>query len=102
MFRLDLQRLTLLLALVAGLLTFANSFFAGYTTQRDQLFEQTLEANRAYARKLADTTDRFFLNSRRELAYAAQALSSKFEDPARHGTAKRSDSSSTAISSTEQ
>lgn len=82
MFRLDLQRLTLLLALVAGLLTFANSFFAGYTTQRDQLFEQTLEANRAYARKLADTTDRFFLNSRRELAYAAQALSSTFDEPA--------------------
>ena len=82
MFRLDLQRLTLLLALVAGLLTFANSFFAGYSTQRDQLFEQTLEANRAYARKLADTTDRFFVESRRELAYAAQALSSTFDDPA--------------------
>ena len=87
MFRLDLQRLTLLLALVAGLLTFANSFFAGYTTQRDQLFEQTLEANRAYARKLADTTDRFF--PRRSMS-------------PRHGTAKRSASSSTAISSTEQ
>ena len=47
MSRLDLQKLTLLLALVAGLLTFANSFFAGYSSQRDQLFDQTLEANRA-------------------------------------------------------
>ena len=75
-------KLTLLLALVAGLLTFANSFLAGYTSQRDQLFEQTLEANRAYARKLADTTDQFFLNSRRELAYAAEVLSTRFDDPA--------------------
>nr|WP_232003860.1 hypothetical protein [Stutzerimonas stutzeri] len=39
MSRLDLQKLTLLLALVAGLLTFANSFFAGYSSQRDQLFD---------------------------------------------------------------
>ncbi len=81
MSRLDLQKLTLLLALVAGLLTFGNSFFASYSSQRDQLFEQTLEANRAYARKLADTTDQFFLNSRRELAYAAEVLSTRFADP---------------------
>ncbi|MCQ4261970.1 GGDEF domain-containing protein [Stutzerimonas stutzeri] len=81
MSRLDLQKLSLLLALVAGLLTFGNSFFAGYSSQRDQLFEQTLEANRAYARKLAETTDQFFLNSRRELAYAAQVLSTRFDDP---------------------
>jgi diguanylate cyclase (GGDEF)-like protein len=82
MFWLDLQKLTLLLALIAGLLTFGNSFFAGYSSQRDQLFEQTLEANRAYARKLAETTDQFFLNSRRELAYAAEVLSTRFDDPA--------------------
>ena len=80
MYKLDLQKLTLLLALLAGFLTFGNSFFAGYSTQRDQLFEQTLEANRAYARKLADITDRFFLNSRRELAYAAESLSTRFDD----------------------
>ncbi|BFN27694.1 putative diguanylate cyclase YdaM [Pseudomonas sp. SCT] len=80
MYKLDLQKLTLLLALLAGFLTFGNSFFAGYFTQRDQLFEQTLEANRAYARKLADITDRFFLNSRRELAYAAESLSTRFDD----------------------
>lgn len=35
MSRLDLQKLTLLLALLAGLLTFGNSFFAGYSSQRD-------------------------------------------------------------------
>lgn len=90
MSRLDLQKLTLLLALVAGLLTFANSFFAGYSSQRDQLFDQTLEANRAYARKLADTTDQFFVNSRRELAFAAETLSTRFDDPeARDSETKR-------------
>ena len=89
MSRLDLQKLTLLLALVAGLLTFGNSFFAGYKSQRDQLFEQTLEANRAYARKLADTTDQFFLNSRRELAYAAEVLSTRFADPSARDKAAR-------------
>lgn len=88
--RLDLQKLTLLLALVAGLLTFANSFFAGYSSQRDQLFEQTLEANRAYARKLADVTDKFFVNSSRELAFAAETLSTRFDDPvARDNETKR-------------
>ncbi|ANF27853.1 diguanylate cyclase [Stutzerimonas stutzeri] len=90
MSRLDLQKLTLLLALVAGLLTFGNSFFAGYKSQRDQLFEQTLEANRAYARKLADTTDQFFVNSLRELAFAAETLSTRFNDPdARDSETKR-------------
>ena len=85
MSRLDLQKLTLLLALVAGLLTFANSFFAGYSSQRDQLFDQTLEANRAYA-----TTDQFFVNSRRELAFAAETLSTRFDDPeARDSETKR-------------
>ena len=39
----DLRRLIMLLSVIVALLTFANSFYASYQTQRDLLMRHTLE-----------------------------------------------------------
>ncbi|SEP80692.1 diguanylate cyclase (GGDEF) domain-containing protein [Azotobacter beijerinckii] len=74
MHRVDLRRLILLLTIAATLLTFAISFHASYQTLRSQLMGQTLEANRAYAAKLAHSTDNFLKAAQRQLAYSAALL----------------------------
>ncbi|MFV8766288.1 diguanylate cyclase, partial [Yersinia enterocolitica] len=52
-FRLDLGRLILILAVMSAFVTLANSFYASYRVQRQLLIDNTLEANRVYATKLA-------------------------------------------------
>ncbi len=78
--RLDLRTLILLLAIVSALLTFANTFIATYHTQREQLTEQTLEANRAYAVKLAEISQQFFLDLQSQLAFSADVLAERYGD----------------------
>ncbi len=78
--RLDLGRLILLLAIASALLTLANLFHASYRVQRQLLIDSTLEANRVYAAKLADSTHQFLLAAQRQLAYSAVRLSGRFDD----------------------
>ena len=47
------------LALLVVLVTFANTFYAGYLQQREMLIRNTLESNQAYATKAAGLTDGF-------------------------------------------
>ena len=61
--RLDLRRLILLLAIASALLTLANIFHASYQVQRQLLIDTTLEANRVYAAKLADSTQHFLTSA---------------------------------------
>jgi len=56
-FRLDLRRLILILAVTSAFVTLANSFYASYSVQRQLLIDNTLEANRGYATKLASSTE---------------------------------------------
>lgn len=74
MHHLDLRGLILLLTITATLLTFLNSFHASYQTLHRQLIAQTLEANRAYAAKLAHSTDNFLKAAQQQLAYSAGLL----------------------------
>ncbi|GAB3395475.1 diguanylate cyclase [Azotobacter armeniacus] len=74
MHHLDLRRLILLLTITATLLTFANSFHASYQTLHHQLIAQALETNRAYAAKLAHSTDNFLKAAQQQLAYSADLL----------------------------
>ncbi|MFC3607910.1 sensor domain-containing diguanylate cyclase [Stutzerimonas tarimensis] len=80
MFKIDLRKLILSLVVVSAALSFANSFLASYHTQRDQLMGQTLETNRAYAAKLADVTEGFFVATQDQLAYSAEILAAGFAD----------------------
>ncbi|HAL21801.1 MAG TPA: diguanylate cyclase, partial [Stenotrophomonas sp.] len=72
--RLNLGKLILALALLSTLIALANTLLASYRVQRDQLVGNTLEANRVYSSKLAETTQNFLLSAQQQLAYAATRL----------------------------
>jgi hypothetical protein len=76
----DLRRLILALTLCSAVLPFANTFYAGYTVQRQQLIDNTLQSNAAYARKLAKSTDDFLQSTLQQLAYTAHLLSGHMQD----------------------
>ena len=69
--RLKLRRLVTALALASGVIAFANTLYAAYLVQREQLIANTLEANRAYAVKLAEVTDLYIESLQRQLALSA-------------------------------
>ncbi len=81
--RLNLGKLILALALLSAIIALANTLLASYRVQRDQLVGNTLEANRVYATKLAETTQNFLLAAQQELAYAATRLGQDDLDPQR-------------------
>ncbi|MBM9913021.1 MULTISPECIES: sensor domain-containing diguanylate cyclase [Stenotrophomonas] len=80
--RLNLGKLILALALLSAVIALANTLLASYRVQRDQLVGNTLEANRVYATKLAETTQNFLLAAQQQLAYAATRLGNSDMDPA--------------------
>lgn len=77
---LKLNRLILLLAITATILTFLNSFYSNYEVQKELLITQAIDVNRAYASKLSDTTNVFLSSTTQQLAYAAKNLSNKMND----------------------
>lgn len=76
----DLRRLILGLTLCSALLPFANTFYAGYTVQRQQLIDTTQDGNAVYARKLAKSTDDFLQSALQQLAYTAKLLARHMDD----------------------
>ncbi|MGV8841886.1 MAG: diguanylate cyclase [Pseudomonas sp.] len=82
LFRVDLRRLILLLAIISVLITLAGSFYASYRVQRQLLIDNTLESNRAYAAKLANSTEAFLQSAQQQLAYSAGLLTERFENQA--------------------
>ncbi len=81
-FRWDLRSLILLLTLVTALVTLLNSFYASYRVQYQLLIDNALEANHAYASKLASSTETYLQASQQQLAYAAPLLAGQFDDVA--------------------
>lgn len=78
----DLRRLILVLTLCSAIVPFANTFYAGYAAQRQQLIDSSLKANYAYANKLAKSTDDFLQSALQQLAYTAQLLPTHMHDGA--------------------
>ena len=78
--RLNLRRLFLILTIAAVLLTFANSYYVTYQVQKQLLIDSTLEANRVYATKLAETTNNFLQNAQQQLAVSAQILAANIDN----------------------
>jgi len=72
--RLNLGTLILALALLSTVVALGNTLLASYRVQREQLIGNTLEANRVYANKLAETTQNFVLGAQQQLAYSAAGL----------------------------
>lgn len=84
-FRVDLRRLILLLAVFSALVMLANAFYAAHRVQRDLLIQETLDANEAYAAKVAATTDHYLRLAQRQLSFGAAALAAAMREgePAR-------------------
>lgn len=74
MSRIYLRQLILGLTLISILLTLTNVIISSYRVQRDLLLETSLEANRTYAMKLADSTNLFLTDVLLQLRYSADAL----------------------------
>ena len=77
-FRWDLRSLILLLTLITALVTLLNSFHASYRVQYQLLIDNALEANHAYASKLASSTETYLQASQQQLAYAAGLMARDF------------------------
>ncbi|TBU87778.1 sensor domain-containing diguanylate cyclase [Phytopseudomonas dryadis] len=80
--RIDLRQLILALTLVSVVLTLANALYSSYQVQEDLLIRTTLEANRVYAAKLADSTDNFLAATQQQLAYSHADIVEALERPA--------------------
>ena len=79
-------RITLLLLIVAlGVLTamiaFVNALAAAQIVQKEQLIARSLEANRAYAAKLAATVDLYIGSVQRQLEVSASRLPALLSSP---------------------
>ncbi|WP_217895537.1 sensor domain-containing diguanylate cyclase [Oceanospirillum sanctuarii] len=79
---LTLNRLILLLAFSAAMLTLLNSFYASYQVQKKQLIQHELNSNFAYATKLASTTNNFLKAAQQQLAFAAGEIQGQIHDSA--------------------
>ncbi|QFI55205.1 diguanylate cyclase [Aeromonas simiae] len=73
-FRLNLSHLTLALTAFTLLAVLGNSFYATYRVQRELLIASTLESNRAYAAKLAESVGLMLDSAQRQLAFSAETL----------------------------
>ena len=81
----SLRRLILWLCVLSIVVAAAISLYAGHRVQRDLLVAQTLESNRAYAAKLASTTQSMLLNALSMLEVAAARLAINLRpDPVQH------------------
>lgn len=79
--QLNLQRLILALATLSALVMLGNAVWASYQVQRKQLIDSTLEANRVYANKLAQTTQHFVLSAQQQLASSAAHIGRHLDQP---------------------
>jgi len=87
---LTLRALILVFVLLAALATLGNSLVVAYNVQRAALIHSTLEANRAYAAKVASSIGEFLGSARRNLAYSSGILANHFgEAPVLHAEAMR-------------
>ncbi|WP_428775304.1 sensor domain-containing diguanylate cyclase [Vibrio sp.] len=81
-FKLDLRNLILALAIFGVLITLSNAMYSIYHVQRDLLINKTMESNRVYAEKLAQTTDTFLDSAIHQLEFSAATISTIIDDDA--------------------
>lgn len=79
--RINLRGLVLALTVVSAVAATANALYASYRVQREQLIANTLEANRVYAAKLAESAGNFLKGAQQQLAYSARHLAMRIDEP---------------------
>ncbi len=80
--RINLRQLILLLAVFSAAVMLAGGMVGAYQVQRQQLMANTLEANEAFATKLARTTSDMLLRAQANLACSADLLARSGMAPA--------------------
>ncbi len=79
--RINLRGLVLALTVFSALAATANALYASYRLQREQLIANTLESNRVYAAKLAESADTFLDSALQQLEYSARHVAWRFDAP---------------------
>lgn len=88
-YSISLRRLILWLGVLAVVGSAANSLYVGHQVQRDVLVGSTLESNRAYAAKLADTAGSMLRNAQLMLAYGAGVIGQRLDVQTAQAEAQR-------------
>ncbi|MBB1593082.1 diguanylate cyclase domain-containing protein [Achromobacter sp. UMC46] len=79
--RINLRGLVLALTVLSAVAATANALYASYRVQRDLLITNTLESNRVYAAKLAESTGNFLKGAQQQLAYSARHMAAQIDAP---------------------
>ncbi len=77
--KINLRQLILILAIASAIASLVNTVYASYQVLRQQLIENTLEGNYAYASKLAASVEDFVRSVQQQLAVSAQVISENFD-----------------------
>ena len=77
---LKLKHLIIGVALAAFFITLVSSLWSGYRVNVSTIKENTLETNRVYAQKLAETANTYLEESFQILGYSAKTLAEKMDD----------------------
>ncbi|WP_323016525.1 sensor domain-containing diguanylate cyclase [Castellaniella sp.] len=80
--RITLRQLVLVLSIGSVLAMLVAGMAGAYRIQRDQLMEDTLAANQAFAEKLAASTADLLEQAQQDLAYSAERIIQSSMDPA--------------------
>ncbi len=80
--RITLRQLVLILSIGSVLAMLVAGMAGAYRIQRDQLMEDTLAANQAFAEKLAASTSDLLRQAQQDLAYSAERVVQSGMDPA--------------------
>lgn len=78
---LDLKKLILILATLCVFTSLLNALFSSYQVQKQVMVKDTLEANRAYATKLADVTDLFLQSVLMQLKSSSETIATQLDNP---------------------
>lgn len=81
--RINLRGLVLALTVFSAVAATANALYASYRLQREQLIANTLESNRVYAAKLAESAGGFLKAAQRQLGYSARHIAGQMDSPER-------------------
>lgn len=78
----NLRGLIFFVVILSVLATLANGLIVAYRIQRDALIHSALEANNAYAAKMASSIGDFLTAAQSRLKYSADILATRWDDPA--------------------
>ncbi|SEI45736.1 sensor domain-containing diguanylate cyclase [Achromobacter sp. NFACC18-2] len=81
--QINLRGLVLALTVFSAIAATANALYASYLVQREQLIQNTLESNRVYAVKLAESAGGFLRSAQQQLAYSARHMPELIGSPDR-------------------